>query len=67
MILALVIAGSMLLGAALAEAWWRNIRRQSKREALTAEFLDKQLWQFISLDEWLEGNKQKAKPKERPS
>lgn len=27
-----------------------------KREELTTEFMDKQLWQFISLDEWLSSN-----------
>ena len=61
MTLALVMGGSMILGFALAEAWHRIVSRRQRasrsREALIAEFVDKQLWQFVSLDEWLQGNK----------
>ena len=61
MILSLVIGGSMILGYAIAEIWHRiaNVRQRASRsrEALIAEFVDKQLWQFVSLDEWLQGNK----------
>ena len=57
MTLALVIGGSMILGFALAEAWHRIANRRQRafrsREALIAEFVDKQYWQFVSLDEWL--------------
>ena len=57
MTLAIVIAGSMVLGVAFAEVWHRIVERQNlscrKRNALIAEFLDQQLWQFVSLDEWL--------------
>lgn len=61
MTLALVIGGSMILGVALAEICHRIATRQQRayrsREALIAEFVDRQLWQFVSLDEWLRGNK----------
>lgn len=29
---------------------------QKRRDTLIAEFVYKQVWQFLSLDEWLEGN-----------
>lgn len=58
---ALVIAASIALGFALAEILHRfSVRRYSRirqREALVAEFLDKQIWRFLSLDDWLKGNK----------
>lgn len=61
MILALVIGGSFLIGYAVAEVWYRISLRKyykpSRREFLIAEYMDRQLWQFLSLDEWLDGNK----------
>ena len=56
--------GSMSLGFVLSEAWWRFKNRKQRavrsREALIAEFVDKQYWQFISLDEWLQANRGRA-------
>jgi hypothetical protein len=53
---------SLLVGYALAEGWHRiSVKRmyvEQRRNALVAEFFDKQLWQFISLDEWLEKNQE---------
>ena len=61
MTLALVMGGSMIFGFAVAEMWHRLATRRQRasrsRETLIAEFVDKQLWQFVSLDEWLRGNK----------
>lgn len=55
----------MLLGYVLAELSHRRTIRMMKatqrRNALKAEFLDKQLWQFISLDEWLDKNEDTAR------
>lgn len=55
--IALGMAGCMILGYICAEVWHRrDIRRMKavqQRNALIAEYMDKQLWQFISLDEWL--------------
>lgn len=53
MTFALVIFFSMLFGAGMAELWHRKMRRGDKLARLKAEYMDKQLWQFISLDEWL--------------
>ena len=53
MTLTLVIGGSMVLGMLLAELWHRRDLRAYKRAQLIAEYMDRQLWQFISLDEWL--------------
>ncbi len=61
MTLALVMGGSVIPGYAFAEVCHRRaIRRMQasqSRNALVAEYVDKQLWQFVSLDEWLRGNK----------
>lgn len=50
----------MGIGYAGAELCWRiqlrKINAKQRRDALIAEFMDRQLWQFISLDEWLEGS-----------
>lgn len=35
------------------------------RRDLIAEFFEKQLWQFISIDEWLDGNPFPAKGEAR--
>lgn len=65
MTLALVIGGSMIFGAALAEIWHRFVERHNlsrrKRDALVAEFMENQLWQFVSLDEWLKTTTQQEK------
>ncbi len=59
---ALFLGGCMIVGMASAELWWRFHLRQdaAKRrlEALKAEYLDKQLWQFVSLDEWIKGSRE---------
>lgn len=35
--------------------WQRVLRqRNRRRNALLAEYYDRQLWQFVSVDEWLE-------------
>ncbi len=61
--LALLTACSVLLGFGLAEIWHqvcvRRYARVRRRTELIAEFTEKQLWQFISLDEWLNGQKEK--------
>lgn len=58
MTLALVLAGSILIGYAVAEIIHRSMIKkmeiQQRRNALIAEFIDKQIWQFLSLEEWLE-------------
>jgi predicted transcriptional regulator len=55
----------MIFGFAVAEVWHRLATRRQRasrsREALIAEFVDKQLWQFVSLDEWLRKATKKAK------
>lgn len=59
---AISIGCCFLFGFGSAEIWHRiSIRRYNRirsRESLIAEFVEKQLWQFVSLDEWLKGNKQ---------
>lgn len=61
MILVLGMAGCMILGYVFAEVCHRRAIRQMRasqlRNALVAEYVDKQLWQFVSLDEWLRGNR----------
>ena len=60
MSLALGMAGCMILGYVFAEVSHRRTIRRMRasqlRNALVAEYVDKQLWQFVSLDEWLRGN-----------
>ena len=56
MLLALVMGISMLCGVIGAEIWYRidkRSREANQHEMLVAEYFDKQLWQFISIDEWL--------------
>jgi hypothetical protein len=59
MTFALVMAGCMILGGVFAEVVHRiavrRMRASQLRNALVAEYVDKQLWQFVSLDEWLRG------------
>lgn len=38
-----------------------KVKNEQKRNALIAEYMDKQLWQFISLDEWLKTSPTKEK------
>lgn len=61
MILAPVMGGCLILGFGFAEVVHRvairRMRVSQLRNALVAEYVDKQLWQFVSLDEWLQGNK----------
>lgn len=51
------LGAPMLFGYAMAELSHRRMLRKMKaaqrRNELVAEFVDKQLWQFISLDDWL--------------
>ena len=62
MILILCIGVPMAVGYLVAEIWHRiSIRRSEtarRRNALIAEYFDKQLWQFISMDEWIKGQKE---------
>lgn len=48
----------MLIGYALAEIVHRSsikkMKVEQRRNALVAEFIDKKIWQFLSLEEWLE-------------
>jgi hypothetical protein len=55
MILALIIFGSTLTGAGIAEMWHRRYLRETRRKLRIAEYFERNLWQFISLDEWLQG------------
>ncbi len=59
-IVAICMAGCMILGYIFAEILHRSDIRKMKasqrRNALVAEYMDRNLWQFISLDEWLRGN-----------
>ena len=54
----ILVGVSCVVGVICAEVWHRlYIRRMTKeqeRNALLAEYLDKQIWQFLSVDEWLE-------------
>lgn len=64
MILALVMGISMLCGVIGAEIWYRidgRKRKNCQRKALIVEFFDRQLWQFVSIDEWLEANLRRSR------
>lgn len=55
MLLVILVGG--IIGFCFAEfVHRRNVKKmksEQQRNALIAEFIDKQLWQFLSLDEWL--------------
>ena len=49
----------MLCGVIGAEIWYRIDKRSrevNQREKLIVEFFNRRLWQFVSIDEWLEAN-----------
>jgi hypothetical protein len=56
----IVILCSMLFGYVAAETWHRietrKYQRRCRHADLVTEFIDKQIWQFLTLGEWLEGN-----------
>lgn len=52
----IIIGISIAIGYLIAEISYRKMKNKMKREQLICEFMDKQYWQFISLDEWLDKN-----------
>lgn len=51
----------MLLGYIIAELIHQQDIKKLKYNQLIAEYYQKQLWQFISIDEWLEAHIEKSR------